>query len=44
MPARPVLYEMSATYAYYRMDAGGRFLMGGRSVKRDSDASPTIAA
>ena len=37
MPARPVLYEMSATYAYYRMDAHGRFLMGGRSVQRDSD-------
>ena len=38
MPARPVLYEMSATYAYYRMDAAGRFLMGGRSVQRDTDA------
>ena len=37
MPARPVLYEMSATYAYYRMDAAGRFLMGGRSVQRDTD-------
>jgi glycine/D-amino acid oxidase-like deaminating enzyme len=36
MPARPVLYEMSATHAYYRMDAFGRFLMGGRSVLRDT--------
>eukprot|EP01037_Dinobryon_pediforme_P021018 gene21018-21777_t len=36
MPARPVLYEMSAAYAYYRVDAEGRLLMGGRSVLRDS--------
>ena len=36
LPARPVLYEMSASYAYYRIDAAGRFLMGGRSVLRDS--------
>jgi glycine/D-amino acid oxidase-like deaminating enzyme len=36
MPARPVLYEMSAAYAYYRVDAQNRFLMGGRSVLRDS--------
>jgi glycine/D-amino acid oxidase-like deaminating enzyme len=37
MPARPVLYEMSAAYAYYRMDAGGRFLVGGRSAQRETD-------
>ncbi|WP_407051485.1 NAD(P)/FAD-dependent oxidoreductase [Methyloraptor flagellatus] len=36
MPTRPVLYEMSAAYAYYRVDDQGRFLMGGRSVLRDS--------
>ena len=36
LPARPVLYEISARYAYYRLDADGRFLMGGRSVLRDS--------
>ena len=36
LPARPVLYEMSAAYAYYRLDAQNRFLMGGRSVLRDS--------
>jgi glycine/D-amino acid oxidase-like deaminating enzyme len=36
MPARPVLYEMSAAYAYYRVDDQNRFLMGGRSVLRDS--------
>lgn len=38
MPTRPVLYEMSAAYAYYRVDAFGRFVMGGRSVLRDSSA------
>ena len=36
MPNRPSLYEMSATYAYYRVDAHNRLLMGGRSVMRDS--------
>jgi glycine/D-amino acid oxidase-like deaminating enzyme len=38
MPARPVLYEMSAAYAYYRMDVDGRFVMGGRSPLRDTSA------
>ena len=36
MPNGIVLYEMSATYAYYRMDDAGRFLMGGRSALRDT--------
>ena len=36
MPARPVLYEISHRYAYYRIDAAGRFLMGGRSIMRES--------
>lgn len=36
MPTRPVLYEMSASYVYYRIDDAGRFLMGGRSVLRDT--------
>ncbi|MEZ0214089.1 MAG: NAD(P)/FAD-dependent oxidoreductase [Xanthobacteraceae bacterium] len=38
MPGRPVLYEISARYAYYRLDAHGRFLMGGRSALRASTA------
>ncbi|HYB10309.1 MAG TPA: FAD-dependent oxidoreductase [Alphaproteobacteria bacterium] len=31
MPTRSVLYEQSNFYAYYRIDAQGRFLIGGRS-------------
>ena len=37
LPGRPSLYEMSATHAYYRLDAFGRFLMGGRGVLRSTD-------
>jgi glycine/D-amino acid oxidase-like deaminating enzyme len=37
MPQRPVLYEISHRYAYYRIDANGRFLMGGRSIMHESD-------
>ncbi|WP_018388306.1 FAD-binding oxidoreductase [Ancylobacter sp. FA202] len=33
-----VLYEMSASYAYYRLDDAGRFVMGGRSVLRPASA------
>jgi glycine/D-amino acid oxidase-like deaminating enzyme len=36
MPGRPSLYEMSAGYIYYRLDADGRFLIGGRGVLRDT--------
>jgi glycine/D-amino acid oxidase-like deaminating enzyme len=36
MPSRSSLYEISSTYTYYRIDADGRFLMGGRGVLRDS--------
>ncbi len=36
MPKRPVLYEISHRFAYYRIDANNRFLMGGRSVMRDT--------
>nr|WP_281502955.1 FAD-binding oxidoreductase [Ancylobacter crimeensis] len=36
MPGGVVLYEMSSTYAYYRIDDAGRFLMGGRSVLREA--------
>lgn len=35
-PGRPSLYELSSTHAYYRVDAFGRFLMGGRGVLRSS--------
>jgi glycine/D-amino acid oxidase-like deaminating enzyme len=36
LPGRASLYEMSASHAYYRLDAFGRFLMGGRGVMRPS--------
>ncbi|MFD2032864.1 NAD(P)/FAD-dependent oxidoreductase [Ancylobacter dichloromethanicus] len=38
MPNGVVLYEMSASYAYYRLDEAGRFVMGGRSVLRPASA------
>lgn len=38
MPNGVVLYEMSASYAYYRLDDAGRFVMGGRSVLRPASA------
>jgi glycine/D-amino acid oxidase-like deaminating enzyme len=44
MPQRPVLYEISHRYAYYRIDAQGRFLMGGRSVMRDTDVAEDYAS
>ena len=34
MPTRAVVYEVGAVTAYYRRDAGGRLLMGGRGVQR----------
>lgn len=34
-PGRAVLYEMGEVTVYYRLDAQGRLLMGGRSVQRD---------
>jgi glycine/D-amino acid oxidase-like deaminating enzyme len=36
LPERAVVYEQSYFYAYYRLDATGRFLMGGRSWQRDT--------
>jgi len=36
LPGRASLYEMSASHAYYRLDAFGRFLIGGRGVMRPS--------
>nr|WP_250152557.1 FAD-binding oxidoreductase [Ancylobacter radicis] len=38
MPDGVVLYEMSSSYAYYRIDDAGRFIMGGRSVLREASA------
>ena len=34
MPTRAVVYEIGAITAYFRRDAGGRLLMGGRGVQR----------
>jgi glycine/D-amino acid oxidase-like deaminating enzyme len=34
MPGGSVLYESGLNTVYYRVDAGGRLLMGGRSVQR----------
>jgi glycine/D-amino acid oxidase-like deaminating enzyme len=36
MPSRGVLYEIAPLTVYYRLDAAGRLLMGGRSVSRDT--------
>ncbi|WP_075214418.1 NAD(P)/FAD-dependent oxidoreductase [Mongoliimonas terrestris] len=36
LPGGAVLYELSAAYAYYRVDGAGRFLMGGRSVLKET--------
>ncbi|RTL93025.1 FAD-binding oxidoreductase [Ancylobacter aquaticus] len=44
MPNGVVLYEMSASYAYYRVDDAGRFVMGGRSVLRPATARQDFRA
>ncbi|WP_428032014.1 NAD(P)/FAD-dependent oxidoreductase [Ancylobacter sp.] len=44
MPSGIVLYEMSASYAYYRLDEAGRFVMGGRSVLRPASAPDDFRA
>ncbi len=36
LPGRAALYELSASHAYYRVDAQGRFLIGGRGVLHPS--------
>jgi len=38
LPEGSALYELSASHAYYRIDASGRFLMGGRGVLGPSSA------
>lgn len=35
MPSGSVLYEVANNTVYYRLDAGNRLLMGGRSLQRD---------
>ncbi|HEX4242894.1 MAG TPA: FAD-binding oxidoreductase [Steroidobacteraceae bacterium] len=35
MPSRAVLYESGAVTVYYRVDAGGRLLIGGRGPQED---------
>ncbi len=42
MPSRAVLYESSAITVYYRVDASGRLLMGGRGPMREIDSSSAI--
>lgn len=47
MPGRSVLYESGAITVYYRVDAAGRLLIGGRGPMREVDsiqAMPHLAA
>jgi glycine/D-amino acid oxidase-like deaminating enzyme len=43
MPSRCVLYESGAVTVYYRVDAGGRLLIGGRGPMREIQAAAAIA-
>jgi glycine/D-amino acid oxidase-like deaminating enzyme len=43
LPARPVLYESGAITVYYRIDAAGRLLIGGRGPMREIDSAAAIA-
>jgi glycine/D-amino acid oxidase-like deaminating enzyme len=36
LPDRPVVYEFSSFYAYYRVDSGGHFLLGAGSPLRET--------
>ena len=38
LPGRPVLYESGLVTVYYRLDAGGRLLIGGRGPLREINA------
>jgi glycine/D-amino acid oxidase-like deaminating enzyme len=42
MPSRCVLYESGAVTVYYRVDAGGRLLIGGRGPMREIQATSAI--
>jgi glycine/D-amino acid oxidase-like deaminating enzyme len=42
LPARPVLYESGAITIYYRIDAQGRLLIGGRGPLREVDSAAAI--
>jgi glycine/D-amino acid oxidase-like deaminating enzyme len=42
MPSRAVLYESGAITVYYRVDSGGRLLIGGRGPMREIAAATAI--
>lgn len=42
MPSRAVLYESGAITVYYRLDASGRLLMGGRGPMREIHSTASI--
>jgi glycine/D-amino acid oxidase-like deaminating enzyme len=42
MPSRAVLYESGTVTVYYRVDAGGRLLIGGRGPMREVAATSAI--
>jgi glycine/D-amino acid oxidase-like deaminating enzyme len=42
MPSRAVLYESGAITVYYRVDAGGRLLIGGRGPMREIESASAI--
>ncbi len=42
MPSRAVLYESGAITVYYRVDAGGRLLIGGRGPQHEVSATAAI--
>ncbi len=43
LPARQVLYESGLVTVYYRIDAGGRLLMGGRGPMREIDSTRALS-
>jgi glycine/D-amino acid oxidase-like deaminating enzyme len=42
MPSRSVLYEMGAITVYYRVDSGGRLLLGGRGPQREIESIAAV--
>jgi glycine/D-amino acid oxidase-like deaminating enzyme len=42
MPSRAVLYEMGAITVYYRVDSGGRLLLGGRGPQREIESITAV--
>jgi len=43
MPGRAVLYESATITVYYRVDAGGRLLIGGRGPMREISSASAVA-